>query len=114
MSSEGELEKKKDIRAFLSVIPPAEALRKQKGPVQERRVRLKYNPAVKVGTLHLNPELAKELSIGEYAEISVHGRRVRLKAVASEEVPRGEVWGSDDLKGQGIADNSIVTIRSAG
>lgn len=113
MSSEGGLEKKRDIGAFLSVIPPAEALRKQKSPVQERRIKLKYNLVVKSGSLHISPELARELSIGEYAEISVHGRRVKLKAVVNEEVPRGEIWGSADLKSQGIADNSIVTIRSA-
>ncbi|MEM1623556.1 MAG: hypothetical protein QW543_05450 [Sulfolobales archaeon] len=113
-SEEGELGKKKDIKVLLSVVPPAEALRKQKSSPRERRVKLRYSPAVKTGSLHVNPELAKELSIGDYAEIAVHGRRVKLKVVISEEVPRGEVWGPADLKAQGIADNSIVTIRSAG
>jgi len=113
VSSEGELGKKRDIKVLLSIIPPAEALKKQKSTPQEIRVKLKYNPVVKTGSLYVNPELAKELSIGDYAEISVHGRRVKLKVVVSEEVPRGEVWGSADLKSQGIADNSIVTIRPA-
>lgn len=113
MSSEGEVERKRDIKAFLSVIPPAEALRKQKSTVREKRIKLKYNPAVKAGSLHINPELARELSISEYAEISVHGKRVVLKVIVNEEVPRGEVRGSADLRSQGIADNSIVTIRSA-
>ncbi|MEM2006264.1 MAG: hypothetical protein QXG17_03150 [Sulfolobales archaeon] len=113
MSSEGEIEKKRDIKVLLSVIPPAEALRKQRSSPQERRVKLKYNSVVKTGSLHVNPELARELSIGDYAEISVHGKRVKLKVVVSEKVPQGEVWGSADLRTQGIADNSIVTIRSA-
>ncbi len=113
MSSEGEPEKKRDIRALLSVVPPAEALRRQKSPPRERRVRLKYNPAVKPGNLHINPGLLKELPIGEYAEISVHGRRIRLKVVVDEGIPPGEVWGPPDLKSHGIADNSIVTLRPA-
>lgn len=114
MSSEGEVEKKRDIKAFLSVIPPAEALRKQKKPPQEKRVKLRYNPSVKSGSVHVNPELARELSLGESAEISVHGRKVKLKVVVDEGVPFGEVWSSAELKSQGIADNSIVTLRSAG
>ncbi|MCS7099872.1 MAG: hypothetical protein RMH84_05685 [Sulfolobales archaeon] len=111
MSSESEQEKKRDIRTFLLVVPPAEAFKKQKKPPQEKRVRLKYNPAVKSGSLHVSPELAKELPLKEFAEISVHGKRVRLKVVVDEGVPSGEVWSSSDLKSQGIADNSIVTLR---
>ncbi len=114
MSSEsGQEEKKRDIRVLLSVIPPAEALRKQRGPLQEKRVKLKHSPAVKPDSLRVNPELAKELSIGEYAEISVHGKRIKLAVIVDEEVPPGEVWGSPELKSRGIADNSIVTLRPA-
>jgi len=108
-----ETSRRRDIRALLAVIPPAEALRKRERVVAEVRVRLKYNPEVKPGTLHLNPGLAKELSVSDHVEISVHGKRVRLKAVISEGVPRGEVWGSADLKGLGIADNSLVTVRAS-
>lgn len=115
MSSEGgELGKKRDIKALLSVIPPAEALRKQKeGGARERRIKLRYGESVKQGTLHINPALAKELSISDYAEVSVHGRRVRLKVVLDEGVPPSEIWGSSDLKSYGIADNSIVTLRAS-
>lgn len=115
VSLEGtEVGKKRDIKAFLSVVPPAEALRKQKeGGVRERRIKLRYSESVKQGTLHINPVLAKELSIADYAEISVHGRRVKLKVVLDEGVPPGEIRSSSDLKSYGIADNSIVTLRAA-
>jgi hypothetical protein len=115
VSSEGgEVGKKRDIKALLSVVPPAEALKKQRGQgVRERRIKLRYGEAVKQGTLHINPALAKELSITDYAEVSVHGRRVRLKVVLDEGVPPSEVWGSSDLRNYGIADNSIVTLRAS-
>jgi hypothetical protein len=113
VQSPEEAGKKRDIKALLAVIPPAEELRKRGKVVTEMRIRLKYNPEVKPGTIHLNPELAKELSVGDYAEISVHRKRVKLKTVLNENVPRGEVWGSSDLRNVGIADNSLVTIRAA-
>ena len=113
MQEPEEVSKRRDIRALLAVVPPAEALKRRERIVTEMRIRLKYNPEVKPGTLHMNPELAKELSVSEYVEISIHGRRVRLKAVLSESVPKGEVWGSADLKSFGIADNSLVTIRAS-
>jgi hypothetical protein len=113
VQSPEEAGKRRDIKALLAVIPPAEELRKRERVVTEMRLRLKYNPEVKPGTIHLNPELAKELSVSDYAEISVHGKRVKLRAVLNENVPKGEVWGSSDLRSIGIADNSLVTIRAA-
>lgn len=112
MQESEEVGRKRDIRALLAVIPPAEALKRRERSFTEMRIRLKYNPEVKPGTLHLNSVLAKELSVNEYVEVSVHGKRVKLKAVLSDNVPKEEVWGSADLKSFGIADNSIVTIRA--
>ncbi len=112
MQESEEVGKKRDIRALLAVIPPAEALKKRERSFTEMRIKLKYNPEVKPGTLHLNPELARELSVSEYVEVSVHGKRVKLKAVLTDSVPKDEVWGSADLKSFGIADNSVVTIRA--
>jgi len=53
------------------------------------------------------------MGIKEEAEISVKGKRIRVRVIIQEAIPYLEVWAnSADLSVLGIEDNSTVTIRA--
>ncbi len=108
--------RKVDIRSALALIPPASQLFGQRKRVRERRVRLKFHSEVKEGIAKINPELAKELEVKEYIEVVVAGRRrFRYRVELDDNVPVNEVWvNGKGLPEQGVADNSIATVRAAG
>ncbi|MEM3516119.1 MAG: hypothetical protein QW281_05750, partial [Saccharolobus sp.] len=59
-------------------------------------------------------KLAKELGITDNLELSVKGKRLKLKAIIQEGVPDLEVWAnSEDLVALGIEDNSAITVRAS-
>lgn len=109
-----EGEKKHDVKLLVSIIPPASELKKEEKKFVERRVRVKQKDEVKPGQAMLSPKLAEELNVEEEVEIVVAGKKkLRFKAVLSENVQEKEVWcNSEVLREQGIADNSIATIRA--
>ncbi len=108
-------EKKIDVKKLVAVVPPPTMLfaKKQTTQVREKRIRLRYAPDVSPEEAKICSRLAKELGIGEYLEITVAGRkRFRFKAVIDDNVPYDYVYVNPDLmKQNGIADNSICTIR---
>ncbi len=112
---EEELPKKKiDVRAALSLIPPAsQLLGKEKKP-RERRVRLRFHNELKEGIAKVNPELLKEIGEAEYIEVVVaHRHRFRYRVEVDEQVPPNEVWvNGSNLPEYGVSDNSIATVRA--
>ena len=115
MSESGKKEEKKlDIKALVAVIPPASSLGKEKAK-RERRIRVRALPDVKEGFAKTNPSLAKELNITNALEIVVaRKKKLKLSVIMDENVPINEVWCNlEQLKKEGIADNSIATVRAA-
>ncbi|MGB9730195.1 MAG: hypothetical protein ACP5GU_08545 [Thermoprotei archaeon] len=82
--------------------------------VPERRLRIRRKESVKPGKAHINPTTMKDLKIINRVEIVLVGkRRFIFDSVEDSNVPTHEVWiNSDDAKTNGIADNSIATVRA--
>lgn len=116
LSSEGgsQQTQKRDVRQLVAVIPPAsEVLSKGMKRVLERRVRVRLKDEVPEGVLWIARRLADELGIKESAQLSVSGKKLVLKALASEELPENEVWANEGfMRRNGVADNSMATVRS--
>ena len=113
MSSSSE--KKLDIKILTAIIPPAKQLKKESKKVLERRIRVRRRDEVKPEYAIINSKLANELEIKDYLEIVVAGKkRLKFKVHIKDEVPEKEVWcNSDVLRENGIADNSIATVRAS-
>ncbi len=107
-------EKKRDIRALVAIIPPAsEVIGRKEKKLAEKRIRVRRKSHIKPEYAYINPQLAKELGVKDYLEIVIARRhRLAFKAVLDETVPINEVWCNEDLlRDEGIADNSIATVR---
>jgi hypothetical protein len=80
----------------------------------ERRLRVRRKDIVKTGKAHINPVTMRDLKITSRVEIVLVGkRRFTFDSVEDATVPPNEVWiNSDDAKANGIADNSIATVRA--
>ena len=118
MGEEVVPKKKIDVRAALQFIPPASQLASEKRrAIVERRVRLRFHNELKESIAKLNPDLAKELGVGEgdYIEAVVARRhRFVYKVELDENVPATEVWvNGEKLPEYGVSDNSIATVRKA-
>ncbi|OYT57691.1 MAG: hypothetical protein B6U76_00205 [Desulfurococcales archaeon ex4484_217_2] len=114
MLSREEKREKIDIKALVSIIPPASSLAKEK-PRKERRIRVRTSENVKQGFAKINPKLAKTLSIKDKLEIVVaKKKKLRLTVIIDENISENEVWcNAEQLREEGIADNSIATVRAA-
>jgi hypothetical protein len=112
--SEELLPDKADIKAALSLIPPASALKSRERRLLEKRIRLKYDPSLEREEAKINPQLAKELDIKDKLEIVVAGRhRFVFRAIIDDEVEYNRVHVNPELMEEnGVADNSIATVRS--
>ncbi|BDB97571.1 hypothetical protein [Saccharolobus caldissimus] len=114
MSNEEKEEKKIDIKTLVSIIPPASALKGSKAPPKEKRVKIRKRTDVDKGYAIISSKLAKELSISDALEVSVKGKRLKLKAILQEGVPELEIWANpEDMVTLGIEDNSTITVRAA-
>ncbi|MDT7891780.1 MAG: hypothetical protein RQ952_03460 [Thermoproteota archaeon] len=84
-------------------------------PRKEKRLRIKLKDDVKEGKLLINEKIAKELEITDKVEIVVGGKKkLILDALLSSEIPEENVFINTLLaKANGIADNTIATIRKA-
>lgn len=82
--------------------------------VPERRLRVRRKENVKPGKAHINPTTMKDLKITNKVEIVLVGkRRFTFESVEDSTVPSHEIWiNNDDAKTNGIADNSIATVRA--
>jgi hypothetical protein len=109
-----EQKKEKDIKSLLAVIPPASALKGGVKKIQEKRIRVRYGN-VKEGFVKISGALAKELGITEKAYIVVGGKkRFLFDVIIDDSLPANEAYANPDLmRENGIADNSIATIRRA-
>lgn len=79
----------------------------------ERRLRVRRIPEIEPGTARMNPQMMSELQITGEIEVIIAGKRkCILEVKGDEKIPLREVWASaEEMKGLGIADNSIATIR---
>ncbi len=84
---------------------------------RERRIRIRRVGTVDKGMAKVNGKLASETGLRDMVEVIVAGgssreRRFVLSLVIDDSVPDNELWCNDlFLREQGVADNSIVTIR---
>ena len=110
----GAGEARKSIKDLLTLIPPASSLRVKERRHVERRVRLRFDSTLERDTAKINPGLARDLGISEMLEIVVAGRvRFAFKVVLDERVEPSKVHVSPDLMEEnGVADNSIATVRA--
>ncbi|HDD25990.1 MAG TPA: hypothetical protein ENF75_02750 [Acidilobales archaeon] len=116
--SEKREERKIDIKALVAVIPPASQVlgRHQKKTIPERRIRIRLSEDVERDKAKINPSLAKELGIKDKLVIVVAGRkRFVFNSVLDDSVKVNEAYVNAELmRDNGIADNSIATIRRVG
>jgi len=113
---EGRGERKVDVKKLVAVIPPPSMLFGARGRRQrEKRIRLRYAEDVKREEARVPKRLAEELGIRDALEITVAGKkRFRFKAVIDERLGGDYVYVNPELmRENGIADNSICTIRAA-
>jgi len=113
MSSE-EKKEKPDIKTLVEIIPPAGTLKRKEKKVTEKRIRVRYSNA-KENQILINKKLAEELGIKDKAYIVVAGKkRFLFNVVIDDSVPENIVYANTEfMKENGIADNSIATIRKA-
>ena len=106
-------EKKVDIKSLVSIIPPASALKnREREPPKEKRVKVRKKPEVDEGTIIVSNKLVSQMKIKDEVEISVKGKRLRLKVIAQDGLQDIEVWANPaDMLKLGLEDNSTVTLR---
>lgn len=113
-ASEHPEKSKVDLSKLLAIIPPATELKGEKKVLQERRVRIRFDRNLTNPLAKIPVHIANELGVknGDLVEIVVAGKR---KAVLTAEVIESRetfvIVYPADLEKQGVADNSIVTIR---
>ncbi|EZQ03137.1 MULTISPECIES: hypothetical protein [Acidianus] len=114
MSSDEDKEKKIDIKSLVNIIPPASSLKnKGKNPPKEKRVKMRERNDIDEGIVIISNKLLSQLQIFNEAEISVKGKKIKVKVISQETVPEIEVWANkSDLLKLGITDNSTVTLRA--
>jgi len=109
-------QEKVDIKKLVAVVPPPTTLfAKGKKTQKEKRIRLAYDASVGKDEAKIYKALADELSIRNYLEITVAGKkRFRFKAVIKDSLPIDVAYVNPEvMKFHGVADKSICTIRSA-
>jgi bifunctional DNA-binding transcriptional regulator/antitoxin component of YhaV-PrlF toxin-antitoxin module len=107
---------KVDISRLLTIVPSAAELREEKKVLQEKRIRIRFDRSLVKPVAIVPTSIARELDIktGDAVEIVVAGKK---KAVFTAQVEdRGEnavIVYPAELEKQGVADNSVATIRKA-
>jgi hypothetical protein len=82
--------------------------------IPERRLRLRKKVDIAAETARINTKTVSELQIRDRLEVVIAGKkRMELSVIPVDDVPENEVHCNDAvLTKQGIADNSIATIRA--
>ncbi len=110
-----EAEKKLDIVKLLTIVPPASELKQAKAKVVERRVRIIYDDHLPKDLAKISQELASEIRVseGDLVEIVIGGKKKLVyKALVASGVQYNTVFcNSEELRLNGVANNSIATIR---
>lgn len=81
---------------------------------KERRLRLRRKEEIPEGKAYMNPSTMSELGIKQEIEVVIAGKKkLYFASQPFDKVPPNEVWcNTDELKIQGIADNTIATVRA--
>ncbi|MCD6357863.1 MAG: hypothetical protein J7L75_04730 [Thermoproteales archaeon] len=82
--------------------------------IRERRLRIRRREEVPRGQARMNPKAMEYLGIRDRVEIVVGGKkRLVFRVLGLDSVPENEVWcNADELREQGIADNTIAAVRA--
>ena len=116
-SSDEEFETPRiNVKDTLKIIPPPSMLRsRERKRIVEKRIRVRYSKELSDKEAKLSSKLASELNLDEndYIEIIVAGKkRLSFKPKIDESLDSNEVFVNQELlKINGIADNSIATIK---
>ncbi|MDP8003405.1 MAG: hypothetical protein ACP5I6_04165 [Caldisphaera sp.] len=106
---------KADISKALSVIPPATSLKGKGKKISEKRIRISYDSSLEKGEAKISKKLAQDLGIQKELELVIAGKKkFVMKAVIDEGIKDdNKVFANpDEMKDEGIADNSIATVRA--
>jgi len=112
-----EKQQKPDISKLVSIVPPASELKKKEKTLSEKRLRVKYDESLKEPIAKIPKPIAGMLGIkdGGSVEVVVAGRKkFMFKAVIIESQEENTVYlYPEELKINGVADNSIATLRKS-
>ncbi len=110
-------ESKIDVSKLIAIIPPAsEILGKKKESIPEKRIRIRFDRSLNKPVARVPSTIAQLLGVksGDTVEIVVAGKKKATFMAELIEAKPGEevvyVYPAD-LEKQGVADNSIATIR---
>ncbi len=83
--------------------------------ILEKRLRIRSREDVISGNSKINSRTSEKLAIQDEIEVVVAGKsRGKWKTFHAESVPENEVWMNvDEMKGKGLADNTIATVRKS-
>jgi antitoxin component of MazEF toxin-antitoxin module len=112
-----EQQQKPDISKLVSIVPPASELKKKEKILSEKRLRVKYDESLKEPIAKIPKPIAGMLGIkdGDSVEVVVAGRKkFMFKAVIIESQEENTIYVyPEELKINGVADNSIATLRKS-
>ncbi|MEM0355967.1 MAG: hypothetical protein QXO78_00780 [Desulfurococcaceae archaeon] len=107
--------RKTDISKLVSIVPPASELFKKEKVITEKRIRVKYDSSLSEDQIKIHRDIANTLNIkqGDNVELVVAGKKKLLfKAVIADNIEQNVVFCNPNiLVKNGVADNSIVTVR---
>lgn len=105
---------KPDLSKLLAIIPSAAELKGEKKILSEKRIKIRYDRSLSKPIAKVPVQVASELDIkpGDQVEIVVAGKKkVVLTADLYESKENIVIVYPAELEKQGVADNSIATIR---
>jgi antitoxin component of MazEF toxin-antitoxin module len=111
-----EEKQKIDVSKLIAIIPSASELKGEKKHLGEKRIRIKYDRTLNKPIAKLPSHIASELGIktGDTVEVVVAGKKkVLFTAEVVESKDNAVAVYPVELEKQGVADNSIATIRKA-
>ena len=113
---EGEVKPKKiDVSKLVSIVPPPTELKREEKRFTEKRIRIRYDESLPEDQAKISKELARFLNIGEndLVEVVVAGKKkfVFKPIIVDDLDPNIAMCYPEKLRENGVADNSIATIR---
>jgi len=118
VSGETTRETKIDVSKLVAIIPPASEIigKKKESGISEKRIRIRFDKNLNKPIARVPSTIAQLIGIksGDIVEVVVAGRKkAEFTAEVFEAKPGEEVVYvyPADLERQGVADNSIATIR---
>lgn len=116
-NTQEQQQQKPDISKLVSIIPPASELKKKERILSEKRLRVRYDESLKEPLAKIPRPVAGMLGIkdGDSVEVVVAGRKKFVfKALVIESNEENTIYVyPDELKSNGVADDSIATLRKS-